>query len=144
MSNTERFSFCCSWFLLFVFKVKSAPIGPFTGLNTRGAALCKDCISGPVLTPTVLLLICRHLDYLSLMAYDLHGSWDMVTGHPSGLYPNSLDTGNECYLNVVSMMSSPFSVVVVCVHAIFISSFRALIVVAITTAVAVYNRAKLL
>ncbi|KAL8608980.1 hypothetical protein ACOMHN_062863 [Nucella lapillus] len=36
----------------------------------------------------------RDLDYISLMAYDLHGSWDSRTGHHTGLYTSSTDTDN--------------------------------------------------
>ncbi|XP_069489169.1 chitotriosidase-1-like isoform X2 [Ambystoma mexicanum] len=40
------------------------------------------------------------LDFISVMTYDLHGSWDSVTGHNSPLYKGSKDTGAAEYLNV--------------------------------------------
>ncbi|KAH3869406.1 hypothetical protein DPMN_032571 [Dreissena polymorpha] len=35
------------------------------------------------------------------MTYDLHGSWEDVTGHNSPLLPHSGETGNQRYLNMV-------------------------------------------
>ena len=34
----------------------------------------------------------RHLDFVSIMAYDLHGVWENVTVHHSPLYMRSNDT----------------------------------------------------
>ncbi|NP_001073567.1 chitinase 4 precursor [Tribolium castaneum] len=34
----------------------------------------------------------KYLDIINVMAYDLRGSWDGVTGHHSGLYPSAVDT----------------------------------------------------
>ena len=31
-------------------------------------------------------VLAKHLDYLNLMSYDLHGSWESVTGHHSPLF----------------------------------------------------------
>ena len=41
------------------------------------------------------------MDYVSLMAYDLHGSWEDVTGHNSPLYAHAGETGEQRYLNMV-------------------------------------------
>lgn len=43
------------------------------------------------------------LDFINLMAYDLNGAWDDNTGHNSPLYPRADETGDDLYLNVVSM-----------------------------------------
>ena len=45
---------------------------------------------------------CRYLDYINLMAYDLHGSWEDITGHNAPLYSHSGETGDSTKLNVVS------------------------------------------
>ena len=36
------------------------------------------------------------------MAYDLHGSWDNFTGHPSPLFPRKDETGPQAENNVVN------------------------------------------
>ncbi|KAK7113239.1 chitotriosidase-1-like [Littorina saxatilis] len=42
----------------------------------------------------------RYLDFMNLMAYDLHGSWEPYTGHHAALYPRAAETGDDRYLNV--------------------------------------------
>ena len=45
----------------------------------------------------------RSLDFINLMAYDLHGSWEKFTGHHAGLYKAPSETGAAGTLNVVSV-----------------------------------------
>nr|KAG5713385.1 hypothetical protein BaRGS_024933 [Batillaria attramentaria] len=40
------------------------------------------------------------LDFINLMTYDLHGSWETETGHNSPLYAGSWETGDQRYLNM--------------------------------------------
>lgn len=40
------------------------------------------------------------LDIVNIMSYDLHGSWEGVTGHHSALKPGPWETGNQTNLNV--------------------------------------------
>lgn len=49
-----------------------------------------------------LSLFGRDLDFINLMSYDLHGSWEVTTGHNSPLYPRSSEYGASRQLNVVS------------------------------------------
>lgn len=35
----------------------------------------------------------RYLDFINIMTYDMHGSWDPVTGHSAPLYPGAVDDG---------------------------------------------------
>ncbi|XP_078575405.1 putative chitinase 10 [Branchiostoma floridae x Branchiostoma japonicum] len=44
--------------------------------------------------------ISRHLDFVNLMTYDLHGSWEAVTGLSSPLYPAEEESGEARQLNV--------------------------------------------
>uniref|UniRef100_A0A8C7WYG7 Oviductal glycoprotein 1 n=1 Tax=Oryzias sinensis TaxID=183150 RepID=A0A8C7WYG7_9TELE len=41
----------------------------------------------------------KYLDFVNVMTYDLHGSWENVTGHNSPLFKSSQDTGDNVYLN---------------------------------------------
>ena len=47
----------------------------------------------------------RRLDFVNLMAYDLHGSWESTVGCHSALHPRSGDPSPT--LNVVSLLYSP-------------------------------------
>ncbi|NXN25017.1 CHIA chitinase, partial [Nycticryphes semicollaris] len=42
----------------------------------------------------------KYLDYIHVMTYDFHGSWDGVTGENSPLYEGPADTGDLIYFNV--------------------------------------------
>ncbi|XP_071130020.1 chitinase-3-like protein 1 [Mytilus edulis] len=42
----------------------------------------------------------RLMDFISIMTYDLHGSWETTTGHNSPLFARSGETGDERYLNL--------------------------------------------
>ncbi|XP_008058652.1 chitotriosidase-1 isoform X2 [Carlito syrichta] len=44
--------------------------------------------------------IAQSLDFINLMAYDFHGSWERVTGHNSPLYKGQGESGAEAELNV--------------------------------------------
>ncbi|XP_047662982.1 acidic mammalian chitinase-like [Tachysurus fulvidraco] len=43
--------------------------------------------------------IAKYLDFISVMTYDFHGTWESVTGHNSPLYQWSQETGDQIYLN---------------------------------------------
>uniref|UniRef100_A0A3Q3JAY5 chitinase n=1 Tax=Monopterus albus TaxID=43700 RepID=A0A3Q3JAY5_MONAL len=43
--------------------------------------------------------ISKYLDFINVMTYDFHGSWESVTGHHSPLCKGSNDTGDHVYLN---------------------------------------------
>ncbi|XP_004625516.2 chitotriosidase-1 isoform X1 [Octodon degus] len=44
--------------------------------------------------------LARDLDFINLMAYDLHGSWEKVTGHNSPLYKRQGESGAVAEYNV--------------------------------------------
>jgi chitinase len=39
------------------------------------------------------IFLFRYLDFINIMTYDMHGSWDSVTGHSAPLYPGTVDDG---------------------------------------------------
>nr|XP_054541576.1 acidic mammalian chitinase [Pan troglodytes] len=47
----------------------------------------------------------QYLDYIHVMTYDLHGSWEGYTGENSPLYKYPTDTGSNAYLNVDYVMN---------------------------------------
>ncbi|KAK7084936.1 Endochitinase 1 [Halocaridina rubra] len=42
----------------------------------------------------------RNLDFIHLMSYDLHGTWEQYAHHHSPLYAHELDKGDNTFLNV--------------------------------------------
>ncbi|XP_037354546.1 acidic mammalian chitinase isoform X1 [Talpa occidentalis] len=47
----------------------------------------------------------QYLDFIHVMTYDLHGSWEGYTGENSPLYKYPTDTGSNAYLNVEYAMN---------------------------------------
>ncbi|XP_061191555.1 chitotriosidase-1-like, partial [Saccostrea echinata] len=45
-------------------------------------------------------LISKELDFINLMSYDLHGSWEATTGHHSALFGRAGEVGTAAYMNV--------------------------------------------
>ncbi|WP_264754395.1 glycosyl hydrolase family 18 protein, partial [Acinetobacter baumannii] len=43
--------------------------------------------------------ISKYVDFINVMTYDFHGTWERVTGHNSPLYKGSQDIGDHVYLN---------------------------------------------
>ncbi|XP_041084746.1 acidic mammalian chitinase-like [Polyodon spathula] len=43
--------------------------------------------------------ISKYLDFINVMTYDFHGSWETFTGHNSPLYRGSTDQGQMIYFN---------------------------------------------
>jgi len=47
---------------------------------------------------------CRYVDYMLLMTYNYHGSWNEFTGHHSAMFPRSDEVAAEREWNQVSMI----------------------------------------
>ena len=45
------------------------------------------------------------MDFISIMTYDLHGSWEKVTGHNSPLFASEMEYGEQAELNVVRIIT---------------------------------------
>ncbi|XP_070704708.1 acidic mammalian chitinase-like isoform X3 [Pempheris klunzingeri] len=43
--------------------------------------------------------IAKHLDFINVMTYDFHGTWERFTGHNSPLYRGAHDSGDLIYFN---------------------------------------------
>ncbi|XP_025100314.1 chitotriosidase-1-like isoform X1 [Pomacea canaliculata] len=65
-------------------------------LLTAAVAAGKSTID----TAYEITSVIQHVDFVSIMAYDLHGSWETVTGHHTALYRRADETGDDIYLNV--------------------------------------------
>lgn len=48
----------------------------------------------------IFLSLCRCLDFINLMTYDFHGSWETVTGHVSPLYPDTVSNKPSCTIRL--------------------------------------------
>uniref|UniRef100_A0A8C6WZF9 chitinase n=1 Tax=Neogobius melanostomus TaxID=47308 RepID=A0A8C6WZF9_9GOBI len=51
----------------------------------------------------------KYLDFINVMTYDFHGTWETVTGHHSPLYKWTHDTGDNVYLNTDYAMTYWFT-----------------------------------
>ncbi|XP_051529370.1 acidic mammalian chitinase-like [Myxocyprinus asiaticus] len=49
--------------------------------------------------------IAKYLDFINIMTYDFHGTWERFTGHNSPLYQGSKDEGDLIYFNTDFAMS---------------------------------------
>ncbi|XP_041364780.1 acidic mammalian chitinase-like [Gigantopelta aegis] len=77
-------------------QVFDADITGTTLLLTAAVPAGKKNIDSGFNIPEVM----KYLDFVNLMSYDLHGSWESYTGHNSPLYATSKDTGNDVELNI--------------------------------------------
>ncbi|ERE88953.1 acidic mammalian chitinase-like protein [Cricetulus griseus] len=48
----------------------------------------------------------RSLDYIQVMTYDLHGSWEGYTGENSPLYKSPTETGTKAFHNIKDIMDN--------------------------------------
>ncbi|KAL8588978.1 hypothetical protein ACOMHN_065760 [Nucella lapillus] len=78
------------------FDSEAARAGQPRLLLTAAVAAGKDNIDTAYDVPQ----LDRYLDFINLMTYDLHGSWETFTGHHTALYPRASETGDQRHLNV--------------------------------------------
>ncbi|GAB1287972.1 Chitinase-like 6 [Apodemus speciosus] len=53
-----------------------------------------------------ILIQSRYLDYIQVMTYDLHGSWDGYTGENSPLYKSPIEAGVKAFHNIKYIMDN--------------------------------------
>ncbi|XP_060701392.1 acidic mammalian chitinase-like isoform X2 [Hemiscyllium ocellatum] len=82
--------------LLAAFKKEAQSSGKDRLLLTAAVAAGKQTIDAAY----EISEVSKYLDFISVMAYDYHGSQDGVTGHNSPLYRGSTDRGQFIYYNV--------------------------------------------
>ncbi|XP_059509349.1 acidic mammalian chitinase-like isoform X1 [Stegostoma tigrinum] len=87
--------------LLDAFKKEAQSSGKDRLLLTAAVAAGKETIDAAYEIPE----ISKYLDFISVMTYDYHGSWEKVTGHNSPLYRGSTDRGQFIYYNVKFTMN---------------------------------------
>lgn len=85
-------------FILSLLAIQGSCLGGFRN-GIFSLQTCEKWPSEMSLTPLYQL---RSLDYIHVMTYDLHGSWEGYTGENSPLYKNPTDTGSTAHLHVVS------------------------------------------
>ncbi|XP_051736245.1 acidic mammalian chitinase-like isoform X2 [Ctenopharyngodon idella] len=92
--DKQRFTLLCKE-LLEAYTAEGAATGRPRLMLTAAVAAGKGNIDAAY----EIAEIAKYLDFINVMTYDFHGSWDTVTGHNSPLYRGSGDTGDNIYLN---------------------------------------------
>ncbi|KAK9954432.1 hypothetical protein ABG768_016499 [Culter alburnus] len=92
--DKQRFTLLCKE-LLEAYTAEGAATGRPRLMLTAAVAAGKGTIDAAY----EIAEIAKYLDFISVMTYDFHGSWETVTGHNSPLYRGSGDTGDNIYLN---------------------------------------------
>ncbi|XP_052068561.1 chitotriosidase-1-like [Mytilus californianus] len=78
------------------FDAESQTSGLVCLLLTAAVAAGKYTVDTAYDIPTMA----QYMDFINIMSYDLHGSWQFTTGHNSPLFPKSNEYGDQKYLNI--------------------------------------------
>ncbi|RXN11275.1 acidic mammalian chitinase-like protein [Labeo rohita] len=92
--DKHRFTLLCKE-LLEAYEAESVATGRPRLMLTAAVAAGKGTIDAGY----EIAEIAKYLDFINVMTYDFHGSWESVTGHNSPLYRGSGDTGDLIYFN---------------------------------------------
>nr|AAH65583.1 Zgc:65788 [Danio rerio] len=92
--DKQRFTLLCKE-LVEAYQAESAATGRPRLMLTAAVAAGKGNIDAGY----EIAEIAKYLDFINIMTYDFHGSWESVTGHNSPLYRGSGDIGDKIYYN---------------------------------------------
>ncbi|KAF7667459.1 hypothetical protein LDENG_00060370 [Lucifuga dentata] len=94
LEDKQRFTLLCKE-ILEAFKAEGTATGRPRLMITAAVPAGKGTIDAGF----EIAEIAKYLDFINVMTYDFHGTWEHVTGHHSPLYKGSHDTGDHVYLN---------------------------------------------
>ncbi|KAM3872057.1 acidic mammalian chitinase-like [Diretmus argenteus] len=94
LEDKQRFTLLCKE-LLEAYEAEGTATGRPRLMVTAAVAAGKTTIDAGY----EIAEIAKYLDFINVMTYDFHGTWESVTGHHSPLYKGPNDTENQSYLN---------------------------------------------
>ncbi|XP_068609802.1 acidic mammalian chitinase-like [Brachionichthys hirsutus] len=94
LEDRQRFTLLCKE-LLEAYEVEGKATGRPRLMISAAVAAGKGTIDAGY----EIAEMAKYLDFINVMTYDFHGTWESVTGHHSPLYKRSQDTGDQVYLN---------------------------------------------
>ncbi|XP_051967375.1 acidic mammalian chitinase-like [Xyrauchen texanus] len=98
--DKQRFTLLCKE-LTEAYEAEGLATGRPKLMLTAAVAAGKDTIDAGY----EIAEIAKYLDFINIMTYDFHGTWERFTGHNSPLYQGSKDEGDLIYFNTDFAMS---------------------------------------
>uniref|UniRef100_A0A3B5AYI1 Acidic mammalian chitinase n=1 Tax=Stegastes partitus TaxID=144197 RepID=A0A3B5AYI1_9TELE len=92
--DKQRFTVLCRE-IVEAYKAEAKSTGNRQLMLTAAVAAGKENIDGGY----EIAEIAKEMDFINVMTYDFHGTWETFTGHNSPLYRGSNDAGNLIYFN---------------------------------------------
>ncbi|XP_072521523.1 chitinase, acidic.2 isoform X2 [Salminus brasiliensis] len=92
--DKQRFTLLCKE-LLEAFEAEAKATGQPRLMVTAAVSAGKGTIDAGY----EIAKIAKYLDFINVMTYDFHGTWERFTGHNSPLYQGSHDEGELIYFN---------------------------------------------
>uniref|UniRef100_A0AAY4C7R6 Acidic mammalian chitinase n=1 Tax=Denticeps clupeoides TaxID=299321 RepID=A0AAY4C7R6_9TELE len=92
--DKQRFTLLCKE-ILEAFEAEGKATGRPRLLVTAAVSAGKGTIDGGY----EIAEVAKYLDFMNVMTYDFHGTWETFTGHNSPLYQGSKDSGDLIYFN---------------------------------------------
>ncbi|XP_071370837.1 acidic mammalian chitinase-like isoform X4 [Centroberyx affinis] len=92
--DKKRFTLLCQE-LVAAYEAEAAATGNTQLMLTAAVSAGKGTIDAGY----EIAEIAKYLDFINVMTYDFHGTWERFTGHNSPLYRGSQDKGDLIYFN---------------------------------------------